>query len=58
MAIGRAEGERVVILCQIGKRFGSVPEWALERVESMDAPELEKLALRLLDAPTIGDLLA
>jgi hypothetical protein len=54
---GMALGERVVILSMMGKRFGGVPDWARERVESMDAPELEKLALRLLDASTIEDLL-
>jgi hypothetical protein len=56
MAIGRAEGERALILGMLGKRFGSVPEWARERIEATDSPELEILGLRLLDAATIQDL--
>jgi len=54
---GMALGERNMILNQIGKRFGSVPQWARERIESMESPELEKLGLRLLDVTTIEELL-
>jgi hypothetical protein len=43
---------------KIGKRFGPVPAWAAERIESLASPELEKLATRVLDAPTLEDLFA
>jgi hypothetical protein len=35
-----------------------VPAWAAERIESLAIAELEKLAVRLLDAPTLEDLFA
>lgn len=53
---GIAVGERAIILIQMAKRYGAVPDWARERIESLNAPELEKLASKLLDAPTIEDL--
>jgi len=55
-ARGEAKGERTLITRQIGKRFGSVPDWVRPRLESLSVPELEALALRLLDAPTLEDL--
>jgi predicted transposase YdaD len=56
--IGRERmfGERTVILNQLRKRFGALPEWATERIEAMGARELEALALRLLDASSLQDL--
>jgi len=54
--LGMAMGERNLVLIQIGTRFGPVPAWAAERIESLAVPELEKLAVRLLHAPTIEDL--
>jgi predicted transposase YdaD len=55
---GRAEGERFVILSLIAKRFGPVPASARQHIESLAVPELEQLALRVLDAQTLEDLLA
>jgi hypothetical protein len=49
--------ERTLLLNMIAKRFGSVPVWTVQRLESLDAPELE-LGLRLLDARTLEDLFA
>jgi hypothetical protein len=51
------EGERAVILSLIVARFGAVPAWASQRIESLAAPELEQLAPRLLDAGSLEDLL-
>jgi hypothetical protein len=47
-----------VILSLMTERFGPVPVWARERIESLKAPELEKLALRILKARTLEDLLS
>ena len=58
MAMGREDGERTVILSLMTERFGPVPVWARERIESLKAPELEKLALRVLKARTLEDLLS
>jgi len=57
MALGREEGERTVILSLIAERFGPVPAWARERLETLAAPELEQLALRVLRARSLEDLL-
>lgn len=57
---GREQGlerERQVILRQIAKRFGPVPSAARKRIAVMSAPKLEKLALRLLDAGSLDELL-
>lgn len=52
------DGERRVIVRQIEKRFGPMPEWAAFRLDSMRAPELEELALRLLDVSSLNELLS
>jgi hypothetical protein len=57
IALGRLEGERTVILRQIDKRFGAVPEWAKARIETMSGSDLEKIELRLLDATDLNELL-
>jgi predicted transposase YdaD len=54
---GRVEGEQAVVLRLIEKRFGSVPFWAQRRLQAMSAPEVEETAVRLLDAPSLEDLL-
>ena len=53
----RREGARAVILRQIDKRFGPLPDWAKARLDAMTPAEYEKIELRLLDAPTIAELL-
>jgi hypothetical protein len=58
LAEGLAKGERRVVLRQIGKRFGPVPEWAKQRVEALSASDLEQVELRILDAPSLEDLLS
>ena len=59
--LGREEGEllgqKLVILRLINKRFGPVPEWARQRIESLSASDLEPLELRLLDARSLEELL-
>jgi len=54
----RRRGERNIILRQIERRFGSVPAWARERIESLGSPELEELGLRVIEANSLEDLLA
>ena len=51
------EHERQVILRQIAKRFGPVPAAARKRIEALSAPKLEHIALRLLDAASLRELL-
>jgi predicted transposase YdaD len=54
---GREEGERKIVLRQIAKRFGPVPAAARKRIEALSAPKLERIALRLLDAHSLDELL-
>jgi hypothetical protein len=58
---GRLEGEREIVLRQIEKRFGSIPEWAHGRLGSASLEQIQAIALRLVDpqnpAPALEDLL-
>jgi len=53
---GRQDGERTVILRQMAERFGTVPPHVRTYVESLDEPELENIAVRLLKAGSLEEL--
>ncbi len=52
----RNEEERV-LLQLIEKRFKELPGWAVKKVNGMTASEIREATIRLLDAPTLEDLL-
>jgi hypothetical protein len=54
---GVVKGERTVLSAQIRKRFGSLPAWAEASLAQLPAGQLERVALRLLDAQTLEELL-
>jgi len=54
---GELKGELTVIRRLLELRFGALPEWADERLQSRSTAELEQLTDRLLDAPSLEDLL-
>ena len=54
---GLQQGALTVLRMQIEKRFGAIPAWAKERLNSQSATELEALSVRLLDANSLEDLL-
>jgi hypothetical protein len=54
---GVQQGELTVLRRQMEKRFGSLPQWAAERLSKLSAKELEDLSVRVLDAKSIEDLL-
>ena len=54
---GLVQGEQTVVIRQIEKRFGTVPDWARQRLMAMSVPEIEETALRLLDVTSLEDLL-
>jgi predicted transposase YdaD len=54
---GRLQGERSVLSALIRKRFGSLPDWAEKSVAGIPGDQLERFALRLLDAQTLEELL-
>ena len=58
--IGIAQGlerERQIVLRMVGKRFGTLPPATQKRIEGLSAPKLERIAMRLLDAANIDELL-
>jgi hypothetical protein len=54
---GRQEGEVAILRRQIEKRFGSLPAWADERLAGASTEQLEGLATRVLDVPSLEELL-
>jgi hypothetical protein len=54
---GMAEEAREIVTRQLQKRFGPLPEWATLRLDSASREEIEAIALRLLDATSLEELL-
>ena len=53
---GRREGELAILRRLIQKRFGTLPDWADERLTKLPIIEIEDLSLRLLDAKSVNEL--
>jgi predicted transposase YdaD len=53
---GRQEGERSLILRQLTRRVGELPQQVLERIETLSLEQLENLGEALLDFQAIADL--
>ena len=53
---GRKEGERSVILRQLTRRVGVVPERLTDRIQDLSIEQLEILAEDLLDFQGLDDL--
>ncbi len=53
---GRRQGAEEVLRALLSKRFGPVPEWAERRLSDLPVSELDDVAVRLLDAPTLESL--
>ena len=54
---GRNEGQALILQKQLAKRFGSVPNWAEQRILSAQPEQLEDWALRVLDGKSVEDVL-
>ncbi len=54
---GREEGERQLILRMLKQRFGPVPVSVRKRIQSFPSAKLEQVAMRLLEARTLKDVL-
>ena len=54
---GLQDGELTVLRRQVEKKFGPLPSWAEERLAGRSTTELEELSIRVLDAPSLEDLL-
>jgi hypothetical protein len=54
---GREHGQRDLLLRQLTRRFGPLPERAQQRLQALTSPEeLARLAERVLDAQSLDDL--
>jgi predicted transposase YdaD len=55
---GRQEGERSLVLRQLTRRVGELPQDVLERIETLSLEQLENLGEALLDFTSMNDLQA
>lgn len=63
---GRREGQRegrqkealTILTKQLRRRFGELPEWALERLHQAGPEQLENWAERIFDADDLAQLLS
>ncbi|MER1969127.1 DUF4351 domain-containing protein [Castellaniella sp. GW247-6E4] len=55
-AEGRVEGQAELLLRQLGRRFGAIPDTATGRVRAATAEQLETWSLNILDATTLDEV--
>jgi hypothetical protein len=55
---GHLRGERTLLRRVLEKKFGPIPTWVNERLSKATVPEIEDLAVRLLDARSLDELMA
>jgi hypothetical protein len=55
---GRPQGEAVLLLRLLERRFGVLPGWATDRVLAADSATSETRSMRVLDAASIEEILA
>ena len=53
---GREKGAREIVRRQIEKRFGRLPKWARQQLDSMSAAKIDSVALRVLDVKSLKEL--
>ncbi len=55
--IGRVEGELKVLRHLMEARFGPIPDWAENKVAGYSIEQLEAMAVRILSAESLEELL-
>jgi hypothetical protein len=55
---GRPQGEAVLLLRLLERRFGMLLGWAMNRVLAADSAALETWSMRVLDAASVEEILA
>ncbi|QLF93999.1 Rpn family recombination-promoting nuclease/putative transposase [Pseudomonas sp. ABC1] len=55
---GRAEGQAVLLQRQLDKRFGPLPEWAVQRIEQAGVERIGLWAEAIFEAQSLEELLA
>ncbi|MBF0110951.1 MAG: DUF4351 domain-containing protein [Magnetococcales bacterium] len=57
---GKWEGEQIgeakILTRQLKRRFGTVPDWASEKIAKADLSSLEDWSLRIFDAQSLDDV--
>ncbi|MEO5327446.1 MAG: DUF4351 domain-containing protein [Magnetococcus sp. THC-1_WYH] len=53
---GEKKGEAKILTRQLQRRFGSIPDWASEKITQAELPSLENWSLRIFDAQTLDDV--
>lgn len=56
LAKGHLHGEATVLIRMLSKRFGPLPDAIAQRIESADAPMIERWLDRVLDAAALGEV--
>jgi hypothetical protein len=54
---GEQRGEAALLVRQLERRFGALPDWARDRIATGDTIALEQWGLRVLDAGSLEDVL-
>jgi hypothetical protein len=54
---GERDGAAVVLIAQLERRFGSVPDAVKQRIVTAEIADLREWSLRIFDATSIGDIL-
>jgi len=52
----RQEGEANILTRLLQRRFGTVPEWAKEKIAKAELPSIEEWSLRIFDAQSLDDV--
>ncbi|MBF0140657.1 MAG: DUF4351 domain-containing protein [Magnetococcales bacterium] len=55
---GAQQGEAKMLTRQLQRRFGSLPDWASEKIAQANSDALEEWSLRLLDARSLEEVFA
>ncbi|MBF0348929.1 MAG: DUF4351 domain-containing protein, partial [Magnetococcales bacterium] len=53
---GRQEGEAAILTRQLQRRFGTIPDWASEKIAKAVLSALEEWSLRIFDAQSLDDV--
>lgn len=57
LAEGRLKGEAGLLIRQLERRFGALPDWAQDRIATSDIEAVEEWGLRVLDAGSLDEVL-
>ncbi|MBF0173419.1 MAG: DUF4351 domain-containing protein [Magnetococcales bacterium] len=56
MKKGHRNGEAAMLMRQLQRRFGPIPEWVNEKIATADLTSLEEWSLRVLDAQSLNEV--